>query len=84
MHFPDAIIHGAEQMSYDDHRKLASGIEAKMDMDESMTDGRVETFPTLIVETSAVGLRFNVRPKSREAVARKVKSEADPDGSRSS
>ena len=28
--------------------------EAKMDMDESMADGHLETFPTLILETSAV------------------------------
>ena len=25
LHFPDAVIHGTEQMPYDDHKKLASG-----------------------------------------------------------
>ena len=25
LHFPDAVIHGAEQMPYDDHKKLAPG-----------------------------------------------------------
>ena len=31
-----------------------NNVEAKMDMDESMADGHLETFPTLILETSAV------------------------------
>ena len=25
MHFPDAVIYGAEQMAYDDHKRLATG-----------------------------------------------------------
>ena len=40
-----------------------NNVEAKMDMDESMVDGHLTTFPTLILETSAVGPRFNVRPE---------------------
>ena len=31
-----------------------NNVEAKMDMDESMADGHVKTFPTLILEISAV------------------------------
>ena len=59
-----------------------NNVEAKMDMNKLRVDCQVETFPTLILETSEVGPRFNVRPERWEVVSRKVKPEVDPDGSR--
>ena len=44
-----------------------------MDMDESMADGLLETFPTLCLETSAVASKNQRETEEMEGVGKKKK-----------
>ena len=48
--------------------------EATMDMDESMADGHLETFPTLILETLVVASENQCETKDTEGGGKKKKS----------
>ena len=48
-------------------------VEAKMDMDESMADGHLETFPTLVIETLAVASENQRETKDTEGGGEKKK-----------
>ena len=51
-----------------------NNVEAKMDMDESMVDGHLTTFPTLILETSAVASEYQRETEETEGGGTKKKS----------
>ena len=54
---------------------MKKDIESEVLMDESMTDGYVETFPTLVLDTWEL---TDVRPKRRKVVARKQREKLMP------
>ena len=54
-----------------------NNVEAKMDMDESMADGRLETFTTLILETSAVAFENQRETEETEGGGEETKVEID-------
>ena len=54
-----------------------------MDMDESMEDGHLETFPTLILETSVVASENECETEEREGGGEEMKVDANTyDGER--
>ena len=60
-----------------------NNVAAKMHMDESMADGHVETFPTLIRENSAVAFENQRETEETESGIKETKVEADAyDGER--
>ena len=71
------VIEGDKKCKADKIEEIAmkKDIESEVLMDESMTDGYVETFPTLVLDTWEL---TDVRPKRRKVVARKQREKLMP------